>query len=452
MKGRRKFRPLNVPTSTPTFDQIGRKFERRGFQTLNGGGDNVFGGEAWFERMGVVTSFALTDTGSESYSWTDAGADVYQYITETRAWSAGETAILNGVRWETHCPAVDDEVWNPSDGAYMRVWSPYLGSGYAGGVGTPGLSIPLYIAEAAAMLPQCVAQHYHQQKITGLQVPIYKETAHDLQTRPRYYRILHNGTPVTGILDACDPDDWSTTIGNAEKAVTGGFQIQSGARWDLPTPSSYRFTRGVTYGIDVWYEVRSATATTKTMDLRIGSTRNAFSFPTGAYSHGIFGMQVDTNPGFNAARDTYALEFTGGTWRPAQTSPSDDFTFGDRAGETIATTHATTLSPSNPTRDQLQLRWDHEIPYLYINLHAGHLADGLFEHYYIPEDDAGYIRTWNDTGTKYSYMQNPGGYFQHRGTTTFVPWFPIQQNFTGIFTDDTVTEMPTSITVTRTTQ
>lgn len=239
---------------------------------------------------------------------------------------------------------------------------------------------------------------------------------------------------MTGILEACDVDDWPTT------GTT------------FATPSSYRFTRGVTYGIDSWYELRAATAGTKTINMVVGRDRVPGVFPTGDYSHGTIGLKVDTNPGFNAARDTYALEFTGGTWRPAQTSPSDDFTFGDRAGETIATTHATTLSPSNPTRDKLELRWDYEIPYLYISLHGGHLADGLFEHYYIPQDDADYIRSFSDSNGLYYYMQNPGGYFQHRGTTTFVPWFPMQHNLTGIFTDDTVTDMPTSITVTRTTQ
>lgn len=438
MTGRRKFRPLNVPTSTPTFDQIGRKFERRGFQTLNGGGDNVFGGEAWFYRMCTVTDVALTDTGEESYSWTDPGSDSQKYIYETRSWSAGETALLNGVRFETHCPSADAEVWNPSSvsfSLYTRM-IPYLGTGDNGAPGTPGLSTPLLIANAAALRPQCVSTHYHEQKITGVGVPVSWSVSHDLQTRLRYYRVRHNGVPVTGILATGAADDWTTT----------------GATFAMASPSSYRFTRGVTYGIDAWLELRADTGGTKTVDIYVGRDRVPGVFPTGDYSEGLMGFRVDTNPGFNAARDTYKLTFTGGTWRPAQTTPSSTFTFGDRAGETIATTHATTLSPSNPTRDKLELRWDHEIPYLYINLHSGHLADGLYEHYYIPQDDADYVRSFSDSGGLYYYMQNPGGYFQHRGTTTFVPWFPLQQNGTGIFTDATVTDMPTSIAVERTTQ
>lgn len=436
MTGRRKFRPLNIPTSTPTLDQIGRKFERRAFETLNGGGDNIFGGEAWFYRMGVLTNVALTDTGEESYSWTDPGSDSQKYIFETRSWASGETALLNGVRFETHCPSADGDVFNPnsvSSSTYLRM-TPHLGNGDNGSPGTPGLSTPLLIDAAAALRPQCVATHYHQQKITGATVPVSEGGSHDLQTRLRYYRIRHNGVAVTGILAACDVDDWSTSAN------------------EFVTPSSYRFTRGVTYGIDAWIELRAATAGTKTIDLAVGLDRVPGFYPTGDYAEGTFGLQIDTNPGFNAARDTYELEFTGGTWRPAQTTPSDTFKFGARAGETIATTHATTLNASNPTRDKLQLRWDHEIPYLYIQLHSGHLADGLYEHYYIPQDDAGYVRSFSDSIGLYYYMQNPGGYFQHRGETTFVPWFPMQMNGTGIFTDATVTDMPTSITVTRTTQ
>lgn len=438
MTGRRKFRPLNIPTSTPTFDQIGRKFKRRGFQTLNGGGSLVSDAYAKYERIGWVADYALTDTGEESYAWTyTAGASGWTVsISETRSWAAGETALMNGIRWESTEPSAE-------------------GQAFAGGKPNNTFYHPHAIQNVTAgnaVCTTCVSPHMHEQRITSVQCPITPTgTSAALDLRLRYYRILHNGTPATAVLQACDVDDW-TNRWAFTGAVVGIFGHLYAGKWDLPSPSSYRFRRGVNIGLDCWVEVRSAASGSRTLSLGAANTYNGLIDPATKWHHGNFGVTTGVNAGFKPASQTYSLTMNGGTWRPYQTSPSDDFTWLTASGHTITSAKCET-AVENASRDYLLLDWALEIPVLKIVLGGGRTTDSVSTFYYVPEDSGDYIQRWNITDPAgnpyYFYSQSPGGVWNHKGTTTFVPYWGRAEDVVDVFTDQTVTARPTSIIVTR---
>lgn len=458
MTRRRKFRPINVPTSTPTFDQIGRKFERRGFQTIGGSDGEESDAFAKYERQGWITDYALTDIGDEVYSWTYTSGlnGWYLSLIDSRAWTAGETALCDGIRWEMNCPEVDDELFatgGSNDIAANRDIEPYIGTTIVG--------------RGAAMFPRCVSRHMVQQKITAVEFPIHfggnVGAGTVLRPRLRYYRILHNGVPVTGILNGCEEDDW--TLRFDQFATRSGNQMFVAANWQLPTPSSYRFRRGVTIGLDAWVEIQAQSTGTYALNFFAGGVHTTNTAPAAKWSHGLFGVTTGTNAGFVPAIDTYSLTFNGGTWRPGQSPSSDEFTWRTADGHTISGSKAVTAAASDfsatSVYDFLELDWAREIPTLTITLGNANYdpvrtADSLTTFYYLPEDASDYVRTWNKTNpgptTLYMYSQSPGGTWNHKGTTTFVPFFTVVSNGTGTFVDQTVTERPTSITVTRTTQ
>jgi hypothetical protein len=174
-------------------------------------------------RHSRITSTTLNDIGDEEAAWT-AINDVHYRVTDSGSpWAAGSIKLCYGVRYETFMPSADNDLWPmfESSGAqiqYFPVTQPRLGWRTVGGVPANAGSIyntPPSTFTRSALRETCHPDnHVSNQPITHLVLPfseigLFNSSNLAARIRPRYYRILNNGIPITGILSAIEENSFS---------------------------------------------------------------------------------------------------------------------------------------------------------------------------------------------------------------------------------------------------
>jgi hypothetical protein len=174
-------------------------------------------------RHSRITSTTLNDIGDEEASWT-AVNDIHYRVTDSGSpWTAGTIKLCYGVRYETFMPSADNDLWPMFDAflneqLYFPVTKPRAYNDKIGGRNNNAGSIfftPPSTFTRSALRETCHPDnHVSQQAITHLVLPfseigLYPSTNKAAVIRPRYYRILNNGTPITGILSAVEDNTFT---------------------------------------------------------------------------------------------------------------------------------------------------------------------------------------------------------------------------------------------------
>lgn len=193
---------------------------------------------ARFARPCRITAFLGNVIGSESFFWDTAyNALGIGLATQSQFYGAGSNTpvgpgqyLFEGVRYETYAPTEEGQQWSPY--GYNRFaltgfpsgWGDDLtGVQYAGmsfnnindNVGGPA-SYLKNLPGGNVAIPACAVlpakSHFSTAKITSLLIPVHPLPFSEI-FQVRYFRLLYNGVPVTGIRDAID--------------VTNAYDLQS---------------------------------------------------------------------------------------------------------------------------------------------------------------------------------------------------------------------------------
>lgn len=454
---RRRFRPVTSLTGTPTFDQFrrGRVPGKRSFEQLTLGGGSESECSLQWMRHCTLQSASATGPGGETEAWT-AGVgtydqSLYSISIANSGYDVGESKLCYGLKFDTHYAASNGVEWfstypsfNDQDQLPVHNLLSQVQTVSGATFGFP----PGKWYTVPHRLGAHPSSHLSTEKVDYIVFPLSGLTLSNMRARVRHYQVMHNGSTTGGVFSGCDEDDWSQTIGNLSGSV-GGRPYTVG--WDVTGQSArYKFTRNVRFGVIVWLELQRMAAGSYSAAIDVGTLHNANSLGN-TVSVGRHGVVVGCNSTFRAADDSYRLTFTGGTWRPHQSSSSDTFEFSSvETGHTIAACQAECTA--SPARDGIKLAWYQEIPFIKIELGGGRTVGlGQSEIWYAPVADD-YVDSWQTTlggTTHYYYHQHPGGPWNGKSTTSFVPWFDQQTNTTGTFTPVATTGWPTSIAVSR---
>ena len=184
---------------------------------------------ARFVRPCRITSFLGSVIGSESFFWDTAyNALGVGTAEQTQFYGAGTTTaigpgqyLFEGIRCDTYAPTENGQQWSPygynnfSLNGFPSAWGDDVdGVQYAGmsfrntwdNVAGPATVLRertggTVSSPACAVLPR--NSHLSTDRITSLIIPVHPNFFFSL-FQVRYYRLLYNGIPVTGILDAID--------------------------------------------------------------------------------------------------------------------------------------------------------------------------------------------------------------------------------------------------------
>lgn len=401
---------------------------------------------AYMSRHAKVVSFDGSTIGDETLAWTLVSGQTQNWTINVSALALGDTALCHGVRFDTHATDTENASLYLTPGSTFAARPPVqnavfdFATGSKAGYPFFGVS-PLYITCPAS-------SHYNAENIASFVFPMSHPSS-GIQARLRYWRPVADGVPVGDPRDVIeDPLSWGAPLLTVGTSPDGVGRSQ---RWSAGI-GNYRFPFGKRIGLDVWVEVKKTSSGAGANVLGIGVQTSGPAAST-TVSHGVLALETGSNQPFNSTAHSYEIEFMDGTWRPQQIPFDDIITFNTTDGHTIDPCYCE--APAGTDKDQIMLRWDNELPYLVI-VFNGSNVDGQGRVVYTPADNAGFVQRWNNarspSGTNYYYLQHPGGTWNHTGTTTFKRFWPVQQNDTGTFTDQTSVTLPDTVTVTRVNQ
>ena len=177
-------------------------------------------------RPGVVTSTTLNDIGTESIPWANEqiGSPPYTLYTyldpDFSGWALGEKRLAYGIRLDTHVPTTEQQLYN-----YAKYGSGISNFPFAYGGANSPYAIPPHSVRSTVVTPglavTCAKQlvcdpavNVEQEKISHIVHPeLYLAGSQRYAAyRLAYYRIRHNGTAVTDILQAFDDSTEFTKI------------------------------------------------------------------------------------------------------------------------------------------------------------------------------------------------------------------------------------------------
>lgn len=174
-------------------------------------------------RHSRITSTTLNDIGDEEAAWTAVNNIHYRVTDSGSPWAAGTIKLCYGVRYETFMPSADNDLWpmfdtSVSEQVYFPVTKPRDYNSRIGGTNANAGSLFLTSDSTftrSALRETCHPQnHISQHAITHLVLPfseigLFNSTNQAAVIRPRYYRILDSGVPITGILSAIEENTFT---------------------------------------------------------------------------------------------------------------------------------------------------------------------------------------------------------------------------------------------------
>lgn len=507
----RQFRPLNVNTGTPTTESLYRRSPtRRTFKQLTGGGfikPIPFAGDMY--RMLKAESIADYE-GLSTGTWSTGASGLYNgsantstnaiywHQTVPEASIAGTPIILNPIRWSVDHPASNGGTfdWLARAGSTTErrvIW----GSARTGFFTATTPNGQIGLATGLAMTPDMLVPGGHciwgdgTMRIESFPRPLLAEnrvgTTFDYRFRYAGFESIDSGTPANvGMSPVCKIKYLrhrvnGVAVGDLYEDVSYPSGSSSSASWAV------EIAEGDSYECDVWYEVSWLPIAGGA-----GETKFCWYLPTTMVDNGsqagafnwlplLRASNVNMSPNFNYQEETYSITISGhsgwtlkdGSDGPHKIKTEDGWT------AVISSGGVSWTNPSdNGYLKAFVISWGAETASIRMkfgkamrDLYVGSTTT-MWSTWYQPTAD-GTMRSSIDHAIFGTVLMPPNGVFNQAGSTTFelVPWsiiVPPNASYAQAATNETtwnypgrisggltpapLMEIPTTITITKTTQ